>query len=623
MAGDDWNAWLSGLDWKPAVSAGEFKALPHREQLKRIRHSSSHVLATALRRIDPTTQFAIGPATEMEFFYDVQTAQPISDDQLERVEAEMSKTAAANEPFEVASVPKSRAIEFFTDLGQKFKLQILERIADDTVTFYRNGEFVDLCAGPHVPHTGFCKTSKLLNVSAVHWRQEDKPSLTRIAGTAWDNPKAMKAYLRYLEETKARDHRVLGPQLDLFSFHQWAAAALWHPKGLAIRNEMMNLWRELMEQYDYIEILNPLLYRKELFETSGHWDHFRENMFIFKDEENNPTFILKPMNCPDTMLYFKSQTRSYRELPLRVAESQVLHRNEPTGTLHGIMRTRSFVQDDAHIFLAAEHIRSEMIALIGLLDHLYGLFGLDYEVRLSTRPDKYMGDLKVWDEAEESLKAAIVEAGKEFGIDEGEGAFYGPKIDINIKDSLGRNWQCGTMQLDFQLPERFDLKYAADDGTQKRPIVIHRAIFGSIERFLGVLIEHFAGALPTWLSPVQVAVLPIGEGHAEYAEKLRKKLRSLGFRAETVVDNSINYRVRACEQQKIPYMLVLGDREVNDGTVSVRRHKSKAKRVLSQDDLVTELNEKVKTRELDTTVNQVESPFGDEIPAESTESEVY
>lgn len=612
--------WVGELSWHP-VDAGEFEELSAEEKLKRVRHSTAHVMATALLRLQPETKFATGPATAQGFFYDVRPQDGLASEDLERIESVMAEVVEEKQPFEVASIPKAEAVSLFQEWGEHYKLDILDRIDDDSVTLYRNGRFIDLCAGPHVPDTGHCRHFKLLNVSAAHWQREAQPSLTRLTGTAWRDPKSLRRYLAFLEETKARDHRVLGPQLDLFSFHPWAAAALWHPRGLAVRDELFKLWREFIRD-DYIEILNPILYRKELFECSGHWEHFRDDMFVLTDDAGDPSFVIKPMNCPDTMLFFGSKTRSYRELPLRVAEGQLLHRNEPTGAIHGIMRTRNFVQDDAHIFLAPEQIQSEVPALLEVLTRVYAVFGVDYDVMLSTRPEVFMGEPRQWDQAEAALREALDRSGEAYRVDEGEGAFYGPKIDAAIRDSLGRRWQCGTIQLDFQLPIKFDLKYSAADGSLQRPIVIHRAIFGSFERFIGVLIEHFGGAFPTWLAPEQAVVFPVGEGHLEYAQEVNRDLKTAGIRASVDSEGSINYRVRAAESRKVPYMLVVGDREQDAGTVSVRRHKIKRQRVMPTEELVEEMRRHIRERTLDVEATPV--GFRDESSeAASTESSLY
>ncbi|MDX2085445.1 MAG: threonine--tRNA ligase [Candidatus Melainabacteria bacterium] len=615
--------WVQSLNWE-AVSGEAFKRLSAEEQLVRIRHSAAHVMASAIEAIWPTVQFATGPATPQGFFYDVKPPEPIREEHLEAIQQAFDKIAGRSEPFETTEISKAEAIELFESWNQPHKIEVLERIPSERVTLYRHGQFIDLCAGPHVPHTGLCRNTKILTLAATHWRGEDIPSLTRIAGTAWSKPKDLERYLEFLAASKARDHRVLGPQLDLFSFHPWAASALWHPKGVILRNLLTSFWRETIGQREYVEIMNPLLYRKELFETSGHWDHFQENMFIFKDDNNEPSFALKPMNCPDTMLYFRSQTRSYRDLPLRIAEGQVLHRNEATGALHGIMRTRNFIQDDAHIFLAPEHIQDEVNSLLQMLDEIYSLFELEYNFRFSTRPDNFMGDPSVWDEAEAGLRAALEATGRPYQVDEGEGAFYGPKIDVYILDSLGREWQCGTVQLDFQLPERFELKYVAQDGSYQRPIVVHRAIFGSFERFMGILIEHLGGAFPTWLSPVQAVILPIAERHHDYAHQLRQQLKAIGIRVEINGEDSINYRIRSAETQKIPYMLVVGDREAADQTVSVRRYHGGGKQqVLPVTELIDTLQQAATQRTFDVTVQRFDDLFRKPSANLSTEAADY
>ncbi|MCA9806916.1 MAG: threonine--tRNA ligase, partial [Cyanobacteria bacterium HKST-UBA06] len=536
-------AFLSGLPWQP-VSIDDFKALSKEEQLFRIRHSAAHIMADAVQHVRPGTSFATGPATEHGFFYDMVSPEPLTNDDLETIQSHIDQITAAKHAFEFATIPKADARRLFKGLGQRHKQDILTKIPTDDVTLYRHGNFLDLCAGPHVPLTSICANMKVLNLSASHWRGEAVPSLTRLTGTAWAKDKDLNRYLEFLEESKKRDHRVLGPQLDLFSFHPWASGALWHPHGVTLRHTLMDFWRKTIYNKDYQEILNPQLYRKDLFETSGHWDHYQENMFIFRDEQNEPDFVLKPMNCPDTMLYYKTKLRSYKELPLRIAEGQILHRNEASGAIHGIMRTRNFVQDDAHVFLTTEHVHAEVQQLMGMIDELYGLFDLTYTVSLSTRPDDYMGEKHVWDEAERALEEALQSTGKAFEIDEGEGAFYGPKVDIHIQDSLGRRWQCGTIQLDFQLPERFDLTYIAQDGSHQRPIVVHRAIFGSFDRFVGILIEHLGGAFPTWLAPIQVTVLPIADRHADYARQVAQQLTDQGIRVDVdTASETVNNRI--------------------------------------------------------------------------------
>ncbi|MEB3206130.1 MAG: threonine--tRNA ligase [Vampirovibrionales bacterium] len=645
---------FTALSWQP-VSKAEFAQLTPDEQLKRIRHSSAHVLASAVQMIRPGVQFATGPATPTGFFYDMHfsaehdDAQPLGEADLALLENTMRAIANRAAAFEVAQIEKSKAIELFQALNQPHKIEILERIEAPVITLYRhtlppsadnqndpgNRYFVDLCAGPHVPHTGLCKFAKPLTLSGAHWRGEEKPTLTRVAGTAWANDKDLNQYLKFLEASKNRDHRTLGPQLDLFSFHPWAMAPLWHPNGFILRQQLANFWREMTEAGGYVEIFNPLLYRKALYETSGHWDHFRENMFIFEGRQENDhagcdheqadqTIALKPMNCPDTMLYFKSSLRSYRDLPMRVAEGQILHRNEASGAIHGLMRTRSFIQDDAHLFLAPEHVQSEVASLLAMIDTTYRAFDLEYSLKLSTRPENYMGELAVWNQAEAGLKQALDNLGKPYDLDPGEGAFYGPKIDVYVLDSLGRQWQCGTVQLDFQLPERFELKYADADGSLKQPIVVHRAVFGSFERFIGILIEHVGGLFPTWLAPVQAAVLPIGEAQSGYAQAVMKALKDSKIRAVLMADGTLNARIRQAETQKIPHLLVLGAREAEQETVTARKSRQGGnQQVFTLAEFMEHINELVSRRVFDVTLERFDDLFRKPAAHLSTEDADY
>jgi threonyl-tRNA synthetase len=591
--------WLASHTWHP-VDKSAFKALTAQEQLLRIRHSTAHVLAAALLQVQPTAQLATGPATATGFFYDVKTETPLAEADLETLTAQMKMLVGRAAPFEHTEVPKAEALAYFEAQNQPHKVEVMNRLPVETVTLYRCGTFVDLCAGPHVPHTGLCGAFKLTALAASHWKDETLPSLTRITGTAWANPKDLARYLEFVEDSKARDHRVLGPALDLFSFHPWGAGAFWHPKGMKLRRALEGYWRDTLERYGYVEIGNPILYKKELFETSGHWEHFQENMFVFKNEAGEPEYAIKPMNCPDTMLFFRSRLRSYKELPLRIAEGQILHRNEATGAMHGLMRTRMFVQDDAHLFVSEEQVTSEVQHLFAMLHEVYSLFDLDYTFSLSTRPANFMGEVATWDQAEAALKLALASTGKAYAIEEGEGAFYGPKIDVQIRDSLGRRWQCGTFQLDFQLPERFELGYIAADGSTQRPIVIHRAIFGSFERFMGILTEHLGGAFPTWLAPVQAVVLPIAERHLPYAQQVQEHLAAAGFRVELNAEESINYRVRQSETQKIPFMLVVGDQEAEAQSVAMRRYGGGERNTLPLAEFTALLQQEVGSKALTT-----------------------
>lgn len=623
MSPEDQAALINSLSWEP-VSIEAFKALSKEEQLFRIRHSAAHIMAEAIARVRPDTSFATGPATGNGFFYDVVTSDPLTNDDLPLIQAEIDSIAESKVPFEVATISQEQARVFFNSRGQRHKLEIIDKIGASELTLYRHGAFIDLCAGPHVPLSSICKHTKVLSLSAAHWRGEAVPSLTRVTGTAWSKEADLARYLEFLEESKKRDHRVLGPQLDFFSFHPWAGGALWHPKGVQLRQCLMSFWRDTIYNKGYQEILNPLLYKKDLFETSGHWDHYQENMFIFRDEDQEPSFVLKPMNCPDTMLFYKTRLRSYKELPLRIAEGQILHRNEATGAIHGIMRTRNFIQDDAHVFLAPEHVESEIIQLLGMIEQLYGMFGMTYVISLSTRPENYMGEREVWDKAEAALQAALEASGRPFKIDAGEGAFYGPKIDVHIQDSLGRQWQCGTVQLDFQLPERFELTYVAQDGSYQRPIVVHRAVFGSFDRFIGILIEHLGGAFPTWLAPTQVVVIPISERHAEYAQALVEDYAEAGIRAE--LDNAnetVNNRIRIAETHKIPYSVVVGDREVEEGTVSVRKYSEGQKGTMSKSDFKAHLLDLIKAKTFDVQVKSYKELFENVAASVKLEEQAY
>lgn len=599
-------ASLEGLDWKP-VSSVDFENCVQAEKLRRIRHSSAHLMAAVIQERYTDVQFATGPTTEFGFYYDLHFAEGAAFclDDFVWVEERMRQIVAENQPFEVAEVTHEVARAHFDGADQHYKVQILDRISDAVVKLYRNGAFIDLCAGPHVPSTGHLAFFKLLNVSGAHWRDEREQSLIRVSGTAWSSAKEIKQYLRVLELVGRRDHRVRGPELDLFTFHPWAASALWHPKGLVLRQELDRMWRERHKEFGYVEIMNPMLYRPELYECSGHWDHFREDMFVFSNEAGEPSYALKPMNCPDTMLFFGSRVRSYRELPMRVAESQTLHRNEPSGSIHGIMRTRNFVQDDAHVFLATEHLQDEVSSQLRLIEATYSLFGLKFRLHLATQPEGSIGTDEVWRSAEVALRLALDATGRDYIEDDGEGAFYGPKIDVYVTDSLGRDWQCGTVQLDFNLPERFDLTYTASDGSPKRPIVIHRAVYGSIERFIGILIEHFDGLFPTWLAPEQAVVLPISSDIADYAQDVMRRLQVEGIRCELDEDGSLNYRIRAAEKRRVRYVLVVGERERESNTVAVRLSGEARRETMGLEQLVEELLCRISERVLDVTVNDL------------------
>ncbi len=579
-------------------------------QLWKIRHSASHVMATAVLEMFPDARLAIGPPIDNGFYYDFELPRPLTPDDLEEIEARMKKVVKSNDAFETWTKPVDEARAYFAERDQPYKVELIDDLAargETEVRFYKNGDFVDLCAGPHAPRTGNCKAFKLLKVAGAYWRGDsDRPMLQRIYGTAWKNKTDLAAYLELLEEAKKRDHRKLGRELDLFNFHPWSpGAAFWQPRGWTIYRELQKLWRELHEANGYVEICNPLIYNRQLYETSGHWDHYNEHMF--KLESEGETFCVKPMNCPDTMLFYKGRKHSYRELPLRVSEGQILHRNELSGALNGLLRVRQFTQDDAHIFVTPQQIESEIGNVVRMIDQLYGLFGLTYRVKLSTRPEDFMGEISLWDDAEEALARALAAADLDFTVNHGDGAFYGPKIDFDVVDALGRTWQCATIQLDFQLPRRFDLKYTDTDNEQKTPIVIHRALFGSFERFIGILIEHVAGAFPTWLSPVQVAFLPINDHCAERCHEVAAGLRAAGVRVE-VDDRSekLGFKIREAELRKTPFMVVVGEKELETGAFSVRTYQDGSKGVMTLDELRDEVTRRIREREFDVTLKTIE-----------------
>ena len=580
------------------------------ERLWKIRHSTTHVMAQAVLEIFPDAKLAIGPPIENGFYYDFDLPRPLTPEDLEDIEARMKKIVKGNHRFETWTKPVDEAIAYFKEQDQDYKIELIEDLAakgETEVRFYKQDTFVDLCAGPHAPRTGNCKAFKLLKVAGAYWRGDsDRPMLQRIYGTAWKNKTDLNAYLELLEEAKRRDHRKLGKELDLFSFHRESpGAAFWHPRGWTVYRELQNLWREMHERAGYVEICNPIIYNKELYETSGHWDHYNEHMF--KLESEGETFCVKPMNCPDTMLFYKTKKRSYRELPLRVSEGQILHRNELSGALNGLLRVRQFAQDDAHIFVTQEQIESEISGVIKMVGEIYGLFNMDYIVMLSTRPEKYMGDAELWDEAEAALGRAIESNGLSYSVNEGDGAFYGPKIDFKVVDALGRKWQTATVQLDFQLPLRFELGYTDANNETKTPIVIHRALFGSLERFYGIMLEHVAGAFPTWLAPVQATFLPINDECAALCHEAAAKLKANGVRVE-VDDRSekLGYKIREAEVHKVPYMLVVGKRELENGTFSLRTYRDGDRGAIGYDELEAELVDVIGNRTFDVKLKTIE-----------------
>lgn len=543
-------------------------------QLHCIRHSAAHIMAHAVQNIFPEAKFAIGPVIKDGFYYDMDLPRALTTEDLETIEKEMKKIVKSNKRFDREVWDKDKALAWFGEHGQDYKLEIIEGIdAEEPISVYHEGEFTDLCAGPHVGYTKACKNFKLLKVSGAYWRGDEKnPMLQRVYGTAWKTKEELDQYLYQLEEAAKRDHRKLGRELGLVMFHEYAPGSpFWLPKGATLFKTLSEKMRNYNLRNGYVEVRTPQMFRKELWQTSGHWDHYRENMFVFEEDEHNH-IGLKAMNCPSHMLIFKADRRSYRDLPMRIHDQGVLHRNEKSGALSGLTRVRMFSQDDAHLFVTPDQIESELNRLLQMAKSTYEVFDMKFsKVYLSTRPEDFMGEIEAWDQAEASLEKVIKEAGLNYEINAGDGAFYGPKIDFIIEDALGREWQTATVQLDFQLPRNFDLKYVDEHNEMKTPIVIHRAIYGSLERFIGVLIEHYAGAFPVWLAPVQCHVLNLGEAHIEFAEQVHAKLIAAGVKSHLDTRNeSVNYKIREAQVQQVPYMLVIGDRELENQTVAVR-----------------------------------------------------
>ena len=539
-----------------------------------LRHTASHVMAQAVKRLWPEAKLAIGPAIDKGFYYDIDMEHTLTPEDLGKIEKEMSRIVKENLPITKSVMSRQEAIEFFKSKNEDYKVELIEDLPEDAViSCYAQGDFIDLCAGPHVASTGKVKAFKLQSIAGAYWRGDEKNKmLQRIYGTAFEKKEELDAYLHMLEEAAKRDHRKLGKELGLFVIKEEGPGfPFFLPKGMALRNELENFWREVHHDFEYDEIRTPIILNKQLWETSGHWDHYRENMYttIIDDEE----YAIKPMNCPGGILVYQNEMHSYRDLPLRYAELGLVHRHELSGALHGLFRVRAFTQDDAHVFMLPEQMQSELMKVIELFDRIYSQFGLKYHVELSTKPDNAMGDDAIWEAATEALRNAIEAKGIDYVINPGDGAFYGPKLDYHIEDSLGRTWQCGTIQLDMNLPERFNVEYIGEDGQKHRTIMIHRACFGSMERFIGILTEHYAGAFPTWLAPVQVKVLPISEKHVEYANQLAKQMRHDYVRVEVDDRNEkIGYKIRQAQMEKVPYMLVVGDKEMEDNSVNVRKH---------------------------------------------------
>ena len=536
------------------------------------RHTTSHIMAQAIKRLYPDTKLAIGPSIEDGFYYDIDRETPLVAEDLEKIEAEMKKIVKEDLPIKQYTMPRSEAIAYFKEKDEPYKVELIEDLPEDAViSFYSQGEFTDLCAGPHLMSTKPVKAFKLTSLAGAYWRGSEKNKmLQRVYGTSYPKKAELEEYLHMMEEAKKRDHRKLGKELGLFMMREEGPGfPFFLPKGMELKNQLLDYWREIHKKAGYVEISSPIMLSRHLWETSGHWDHYKDNMYttVIDDED----FAIKPMNCPGGILVYESEPRSYRDLPIRMGELGLVHRHEKSGQLHGLMRVRCFTQDDAHIFMTPEQVRDEIKGVVKLINEVYSLFGFKYHVELSTRPEDSMGSDEDWDMATEALRGALDDLGLPYVVNEGDGAFYGPKIDFHLEDSIGRTWQCGTIQLDFQLPLRFNLEYTGADGEKHRPIMIHRVVFGSIERFIGILIEHFAGAFPTWLAPVQVKVLPISDKYMDYAQKVLDELNNSGVRAE--IDTraeKIGYKIREAQMKKIPYMLVVGAKEEEDGLVSVR-----------------------------------------------------
>ena len=563
------------------------------------RHTTSHILAQAIKRLYPDAKLAIGPSIADGFYYDIDKEVPLTSEDLEKIEAEMKKIVKENLAIERFELPREEAIAFMKEKDEPYKVELIEDLPEDAViSFYRQGEFTDLCAGPHLMSTKPVKAFKLTSLAGAYWRGSEKNKmLQRVYGTAFTKKAELDEYLTMLEEAKKRDHRKIGKELGLFMMSEDGPGfPFFLPKGMVLKNTLMEYWREIHQKAGYQEISTPIILNRRLWETSGHWDHYKENMYttIIDDEE----YAIKPMNCPGGVLVYKSEPRSYRDLPLRLGEVGLVHRHEKSGQLHGLMRVRCFNQDDAHIFMTQDQIKDEIKGVANLIDDVYRLFGFKYHVELSTRPEDSMGSDEDWEVATDALRAALEELGLEYVVNEGDGAFYGPKIDFHLEDSIGRTWQCGTIQLDFQLPLRFELEYAGADGEKHRPIMIHRVAFGSIERFIGILIEHFAGAFPTWLAPVQVKVLPISEKYADYAQKVYEDVQNAGVRVEIDTrSEKIGYKIREAQNQHIPYMLIVGAKEEEEGTVSVRSRFKGDEGSRKLDDFLSDIKTEIKNRE--------------------------
>ena len=573
----------------------EFISADTPEGLHAIRHTAAHVMAQAIQHLFPGTKFAIGPAIANGFYYDLDSEHVFTPEDLAAIEKEMAKIVKANNPLVRSELSRADALAMFAKMEEPYKVELINDLPEDAIiSIYQQGDFLDLCAGPHCPTTGRVKAFKLQSIAGAYWRGNEKNKmLQRIYGTAFNTKEELDAYLNMLEEAAKRDHRKLGKELDLFSIQdEGPGFPFFHPNGMIIRNELEDYWRKIHREYGYQEIKTPMILSRSLWEQSGHWDHYRENMYFTQIDELD--FAIKPMNCPGGMLVYKTKPHSYKELPIRAGELGLVHRHELSGALHGLFRVRCFTQDDAHIFMMPSQIKEEIQNVIKLFDQVYGTFGLKYHAELSTRPEDSMGDAETWEKTTNALRDAMEDFGLKYVVNEGDGAFYGPKIDFHLTDSIGRTWQCGTIQLDIQLPEKFDLTYTGEDGLKHRPVMIHRVVYGSIERFIGILIEHYAGAFPAWLAPTQVRILPITDKHVAYAKELNDKMFAMGLRVYLDDRNEkIGYKIREAQVQKIPYMLVVGDKEVEEGAVAVRRRSEGDLGAMKADDFIAMLQKEI------------------------------
>ena len=581
----------------------EFEVLTFDEEdgKKAFNHTASHVMAQAVKRLYPDTKLTIGPAIENGFYYDFDVETPFGPEDLEKIEKEMKKIIKENYPIEKFELPVDEAIKLMQDKGEPYKIELINEHAGkgEAISFYKQGEFTELCAGPHIPEMKVIKAFKLTNCTGAYWRGDAKNKmLCRVYGIAFPKASMLEDYLQMLEEAKKRDHRKIGKELELFTImEEGPGFPFFLPKGMDLKNALIDYWREVHKKAGYLEIQTPMILNRALWERSGHWDHYKDNMYttVIDDED----YAIKPMNCPGGILVYKTKMHSYKDLPLRMGELGLVHRHELSGALHGLMRVRCFTQDDAHIFMTREQIKDEIKGVVQLIDSVYSTFGFEYHIELSTQPEDSMGAKEDWDIATEALRNAITELGYDYEVNEGDGAFYGPKLDFHLTDCLGRTWQCGTIQLDFQLPERFELEYIGADGEKHRPIMIHRVVFGSIERFIGILTEHFAGAFPTWLAPVQVKFLPIADRHADYAREIMEKLEAKGIRCE-LDDRSekTGFKIRAAQMEKVPYMIIVGDKDVVAGTVSVRSRKNGDEGATTVDEFVARIEKEIAEKSL-------------------------